>query len=63
MDWKNKPFFIFNKVKQQMYGKGIENFYYVDQFISKYDPQYTNLLSEHAFNVFTNNVGIFLTTQ
>lgn len=34
MDWKNKPNQIFNKVKQQMYGKGVETFSYVDQFIS-----------------------------
>lgn len=30
MDWKNKPNQIFNKVKQQMYSKGVENFHYVD---------------------------------
>lgn len=47
MDWKNKPNQIFNKVKLQMYGKGIENFYYVDQFIREFDPQNTGKLTPH----------------
>ena len=38
MDWKNKPNQIFNKVKQQMFGKGIENFYYLDKFVQQFDP-------------------------
>jgi hypothetical protein len=33
MDWKNKPYQIFNKVKSQMHAKGIENFYFLEQFI------------------------------
>jgi hypothetical protein len=33
MDWKNKPNQIFNKVKNQMHAKGIENFYSLDNFI------------------------------
>lgn len=63
MDWKNKPNQIFNKVKQQMYGKGVETFHYVDQFISQFDPNYSKLLSSHFFNLFLNKVGVFLTTQ
>ena len=63
MDWKNKPNQIFNKVKLQMYGKGIENFYYVDQFIREFDPQNTGRLTPHEFNLFTNKIGVFLTTQ
>ena len=38
MDWKNKPNQIFNKVKQQMYAKGIETFHYMDQHIDNFDP-------------------------
>lgn len=63
MDWKNKPHQIFNKVKQQMYGKGVETFHFVDQFIEQFDPQRTGLLSSHFFNLFLNKVGVFLTTQ
>ena len=63
MDWKNKPNQIFNKVKQQMYGKGVETFHYVDQFISQFDPNYSKVLSSHFFNLFLNKVGVFLTTQ
>lgn len=37
MDWKNKPNQIFNKVKQQMYAKGVESFYWVDGHIQQFD--------------------------
>ena len=63
MDWKNKPNLIFNKIKQQMFGKGVETFHFVDQFISTFDPNYTKTLSSHFFNLFLNKVGVFLTTQ
>jgi hypothetical protein len=63
MDWKNKPVFIFNKVKNQMYAKGIESFYFLDQHIQHFDPQQTRVLSSHYFNLFFNKVGVFLTTQ
>lgn len=63
MDWKNKPNQIFNKVKQQMYSKGVETFHFVDQFISQFDPNYTKVLSSHFFNLFLNKIGVFLTTQ
>jgi hypothetical protein len=63
MDWKNKPNQIFNKVKQQMYAKGIETFHYVDQFIGQFDPDNSRVLSSHFFNLFLNKVGVFLSTQ
>jgi len=63
MDWKNKPNQIFNKVKQQMYAKGVETFTFVDQFIAQFDPQFTKTLPSHFFNLFLNKVGVFLTTQ
>lgn len=63
MDWRNKPNQIFNKVKLQMFGKGIENFYYVDQFINEFDPDRNGKLTPHFFNLFTNKIGVFLTTQ
>lgn len=33
MDWKNKPHQIFNKVKGQMFAKGVENFSFIQQTI------------------------------
>ena len=63
MDWKNKPNMIFNKVKNQMFGKGVETFYYVDIFIKEFDPELTGRLSPHAFNLFMNKVGAFFTIQ
>ena len=63
MDSKNKPNQIFNKVKHQMFGKGVETFYFVDQFIHQFDANYTKVLSSHFFNLFLNKIGVFLTTQ
>jgi len=63
MDWKNKPNQIFNKVKQQMFSKGVETFHFVDQFITQFDPSNTKLLSSHFLNLFLNKIGVFLTTQ
>ena len=63
MDWKNKPNQIFNKVKHQMFGKGVETFRFVDHFINEFDPERTGKLSSHAFNLLTNKMGVFLTTQ
>jgi hypothetical protein len=63
MDWKNKPNQIFNKVKHQMYTKGVESFYFVDQFIGQFDPDFTGILTPHFLNLFLNKAGVFLTTQ
>ena len=38
MDWKNKPHQIFNKIKNQMFAKGVENFCFVHQFMAEFDP-------------------------
>ena len=63
MDWRNKPNQIFNKIKNQMFGKGVETFYFLDQFMVHFDPDNKGLLSSHFFNLFLNKVGVFLTTQ
>ena len=63
MDWKNKPNQIFNKVKQQMFSKGVETFHFVDQFTAQFDTSNTGVLSSHFFNLFLNKIGVFLTTQ
>jgi len=63
MDWKNKPNQIFNKVKQQMYSKGVESFHWVDQFTSQFDQNNTQTLTSHFFNLYLNKVGVFLSTQ
>jgi hypothetical protein len=63
MDWKNKPHQIFNKVKQQMFGKGVETFHFFDQHIQAFDPQDTRALPSHFFNLLLNRAGVFLTTQ
>lgn len=63
MDWKNKTSQIFNKVKGQMFAKGVQNFYSLDHFIQQFDPEYSGILNPHFFNLFCNKVGMFLTTQ
>ncbi len=63
MDWRNKPNQIFNKVKHQMFGKGVESFKWADQFICQFDPDANNTLTSHSFNLLLNKIGVFLTTQ
>ena len=63
MDWRNKPNQIFNKVKQQMFAKGVESFRFVDKFIEEYDPDRNGTISLPFFNELTNKIGMFLTTQ
>lgn len=63
MDWKNKPNQIFNKVKNQMFAKGIESFRFVDLFTHDFDPEATGKLTPHFFNLMTNKIGVFFTTQ
>lgn len=63
MDWKNRPHQIFNKIKNQMFAKGVENFIWAQQCAAECDPNSTALLTPHQFNLFTNKIGVFLTTQ
>lgn len=63
MDWKNKPNQIFNKVKNQMFAKGVESFRFVDHFAHDFDPQNTRTITPHFFNLLLNKIGVFLTTQ
>ena len=63
MDWRNKPNQIFNKVKLQMYSKGIESFHFFDQHIAHFDPDHCKVLSSHYFNLLLNKAGVFLSTQ
>ena len=63
MDWKNKPNQIFNKVKNQMFGKGVESFRFVDHFIHDFDAENTGKATPHFFNLLMNKIGVFLTTQ
>ena len=63
MDWLNKINKINNKFKFQLFGKNRENLEACYYKISDYDSQGTGLMSEHAFNLFLNSFGVFLTTQ
>ena len=63
MDWKNKPNQIFNKVKNQMFAKGVESFRFVDHFVHDFDPQNTGKITPHFFNLLMNKIGVFFSTQ
>jgi hypothetical protein len=63
MDWVNPIIKINNKFKFQLFGKTYDNLYPLYLQYSKYDPSNQGGLSEHAFNLFLNAGGVFLTTQ
>lgn len=63
MDWVNPLTKVNNKFKFQLFGRQYENLYHVYRQVSKYDPNNECALSEHAFNLFLNAGGVFLTTQ
>jgi hypothetical protein len=63
MDWVNQSVKINNKFKFQLFGKTVTN---LEKFYSNsiiYDPQGTGLMNQHAFNLYLNASGIFLSTQ
>lgn len=63
MDWLNKVEKINNKFRFQLFGKNRENLELCYNKISQFDPESTGLMSDHAFNLFLNSFGVFLTTQ
>jgi hypothetical protein len=63
MDWVNPITKVNNKFKFQLFGRQHENLIHLYSQIYKYDPNNSASLSEHAFNLFLNASGVFLTTQ
>lgn len=63
MDWVNPLIKVNNKFKFQLFGRQYENLFHLYKQVSKYDPNNTQSMSEHAFNLFLNASGVFLTTQ
>lgn len=63
MDWVNQIVKINNKFKFQLFGKAVENLDKCYLKIRDYDPENTGVMSEHAFNLFLNSFGVFLSTQ
>ena len=63
MDWVNALAKINNKFKFQLFGRTYENLIHLYQLIPNYDPQKTGGMTTHAFNLFLNASGVFLTTQ
>lgn len=63
MDWVNQIEKINNKFKFQLFGKAVDNLDKCYAKMIEYDKDNTGLMSEHAFNLFLNSFGVFLTTQ
>lgn len=63
MDWVNKTTKINNKFKFQMFGRNVNNLEKCYNNITQYDPNHTGLMSDHAFNLYLNSFGVFLSTQ
>ena len=63
MDWVNAIAKINNKCKFQLFGRTRENLLHLYSQIPNFDPHKQGGMSEHAFNLFLNASGIFLTTQ
>lgn len=63
MDWVNQIKKVNNKFRFQLFGKNIENLNQCYINMDKYDPENKRLMSQHAFNLYLNSFGVFLTTQ
>ncbi len=63
MDWVNQNNKINNKFKFQLFGRNVSNLEKCYNSISLYDPNQSGVMSDHAFNLFLNSFGVFLSTQ
>lgn len=63
MDWINKYNMIVEKMKNQMFAKGIDSLDKVFISINKFDPNNNNYIHENDFANFLASLGIFLKTQ
>lgn len=63
MDWINQLPKVNNKFKFQLFGRNIENLNGCYSNIAKFDPDSSRNMSQHAFNLYLNSFGVYLTTQ
>jgi hypothetical protein len=63
MDWINKMYMITEKMKNQMYAKGIDSLDKVFIAISSFDLNGLNYVDKINFEAFLAKLGIFLKTQ
>lgn len=63
MDWINKYNMIVEKMKNQMFAKGIDSLDKVFISINKFDPNGNNYIHVNDFANFLASLGIFLKTQ
>lgn len=63
MDWVNVIAKINNKFKFQLFGRVVDNLDKMYDNAGVYDSNGTGLMSPHAFNLFLNSFGVYLSTQ
>ena len=63
MDWVNSLAKINNKCKFQLFGRTYQHLLHLYALIPRFDPNKEEGISDHAFNLFLNASGLFLTTQ
>lgn len=63
MDWVNPLVKVNNKFKFQLFGRHYDNLMNLYVNVPKYDANNTKAMTEHAFNLFLNASGVFLSTQ
>ena len=63
MDWINKMYMITEKLKSQMYSRGIDSLDKVFLIISSFDQYNYNFVEKIDFENFLSKLGIFLKKQ
>jgi hypothetical protein len=63
MDWINKAHMILEKMKTQIYAKGIDSLDKIYVAISKFDTESKGYVEYVSFESFLSTIGIYLKTQ
>jgi hypothetical protein len=63
MDWINKAHMILEKMKNQIYAKGIDSLDKIYVAISKFDVESKGYVDYINFENFLSTIGVYLKTQ
>jgi len=62
-DWRNKLEMICNKVKNQLFAKGVDNLEQLKSIFLEHDKDESGQLNKLEFAAFISQLGVFLATQ
>jgi len=62
-DWRNKLDMITNKVKNQLFAKGVDNLEQLKGIFLQFDADQNGTLSKLEFEEFFSKLGVFLARQ